>query len=112
MQPVGPTGEVVGTSTPIEIEVRGTNAAVMAFAHAVTHSRRLYSIDSFQITAVTGQPNIEVTARMVVHAMSRLKNPRFQMTEAQFNERLGAMEQGTGVAPVDAPAQDPGLLTP
>jgi hypothetical protein len=120
MQPVGPTGEVIGTSTPIEIEVRGTNAAVMAFAHAITHSRRLYSIDSFQITGVTGQPNIEVTARMVVHVMSRLKNPRFQMTETQFNERLAAMEQGSGVAsastPVDTPmdtaVETPGLVTP
>jgi hypothetical protein len=119
MQPAGPTGEVVGTSTPIEIEVRGSNRAVMSFAHMITNSRRLYSINSMYVNAETGQANVEISARFVIHVMSRLKNPTFQMTEAQFQQRMAEIE-GTGGAvaggglapPLDSTMEGAGALVP
>lgn len=38
-------GEIVGSGAPIEIVVRGSNAAVMALIYRLTHERRPYEVD-------------------------------------------------------------------
>lgn len=48
-QPAEPTGEEMAFANPIEILVRGDNAAVMAFLYNLTNSRRPFELDRLRL---------------------------------------------------------------
>ena len=77
----------IATSVPIELTIRGTNKAVMEYLYAITHNNRLWSVDALLISANANESD-RITARFVVHVISRFEEARLQMSEQEIKEQL------------------------
>jgi hypothetical protein len=64
--------DVVAVAVPIELQVRGSNSAVMSFLYELTHTRRTFALDAVELVALPQQENT-VGARVVIKVLSYFK---------------------------------------
>lgn len=95
----------IAMSVPIEMTVRGTNKAVMEYLYAITHNNKLWSVDALLLESARGEAD-RVTARFVVHVISRYEDPRMQMSEADIQTKLAAAKARISGTDPSAPATD------
>ncbi|MBX3730335.1 MAG: hypothetical protein KF858_14235 [Candidatus Sumerlaeia bacterium] len=111
--------DVVAVAVPIEMQVRGSNSAVMSFLYELAHTPRTYALDAVELVALPQQENT-VGARVVVKVLSYFKpfesieagemTPPLQEIENKLLVLLNHKKELAGRPGVDELARQDGFI--